>query len=110
MTALNLISFLGLLVLAGLAWVVGGLKRPIAWRTVSGSGLLMLTLGTVVFLLPPNRRLLLILNEVVVCPVGSEPGGSGVPLRAAGTQFRARAPQRENPRWDLSWRLKCCRQ
>ncbi len=29
-TALNLISFLGLFVLGGLAWVVGGLQRPVA--------------------------------------------------------------------------------
>ena len=84
--ALNLISLLGLFVLAGLAWVVGGLQRPIAWRTVSGSGLLMLALGTVVFMLPPTRLLLLTLNELVVALLGSEPCGSGVPLRAAGTQ------------------------
>ena len=73
---LNLISLLGLFVLAGLAWVVGGLQRPIAWRTVSGSGLLMLALGTVVFLLPPTRRLLLILNEVVVALLGASRVGA----------------------------------
>ena len=46
MTSLNLISLLGLFVLGGLAWVVGGLRRPVAWRTVMGSGLVMLALGT----------------------------------------------------------------
>ncbi|MDA2934650.1 nucleoside permease nupX, partial [Acidobacteria bacterium AH-259-D05] len=63
---LNLISFLGLLVLGGLAWAVGGFRRPIAWRTIFGSGVLMLALGGLVFLLPQTRVLLLAVNDLVV--------------------------------------------
>ena len=45
MSLLNLVSLLGLIVLAGLAWAVGGLKRPIAWRTITGPGALVLLVG-----------------------------------------------------------------
>ena len=76
MTALNLVSFLGLFVLGALAWIVGGLRRPVAWRTIIGSGLLMLTLGAVVFLLPPTRLLLLALNELVVALLGASRVGA----------------------------------
>ncbi len=71
MTILNLISLLGLLVLAGLAWTAGGFRRPIAWRTVFGSGVLMLIMGIVVFLLPQTRSLLLIINDLVVALLGA---------------------------------------
>ena len=71
MTILNLISLLGLFVLAGLAWTAGGFRRPIAWRTVFGSGVLMLIMGIVVFLLPQTRRLLLIINDLVVALLGA---------------------------------------
>lgn len=76
MTSLNLISLLGLFVLGGLAWAVGGLRRPVAWRTVIGSGLLMLALGTVIFLLPPTRLLLLGLNNLVVALLGATREGA----------------------------------
>ncbi len=76
MTSLNLISLLGLFVLGGLAWAVGGLRRPVAWRTVMGSGLLMLALGTVVFLLPPTRLVLLSLNNLVVALLGAAREGA----------------------------------
>ena len=76
MTSLNLISLLGLFVLGGLAWVVGGLQRPVAWRTVMGSGLVMLALGTVVFLLPPTRLVLLSLNNLVVALLGATREGA----------------------------------
>ena len=76
MTSLNLISLLGLFVLGGLAWVVGGLRRPVAWRTVIGSGLVMLALGTIVFLLPPTRLLLLSLNNLVVALLGAAREGA----------------------------------
>ncbi|MCZ6877206.1 MAG: nucleoside permease nupX [Acidobacteria bacterium] len=76
MTSLNLISLLGLFVLGGLAWVVGGLRRPVAWRTVMGSGLVMLALGTVIFLLPPTRLVLLSLNNLVVALLGATREGA----------------------------------
>ena len=76
MSVLNLISLLGLFGLAGLAWAVGGFRRPVPWRTVFGSGLLMLALGAVVFLLPQTRLLLLGVNELVVALLGASRVGA----------------------------------
>ncbi|MDA2937244.1 nucleoside permease nupX [Acidobacteria bacterium AH-259-A15] len=76
MSVLNLISLLGLLVLGGLAWALGGFRRPVAWRTVLGSGLLMLALGAVVFLLPPIRLVLLQVNDLVVALLGASRAGA----------------------------------
>ena len=73
---LNLISLLGLFGLGGLAWAVGGVRRPVPWRTVFGSGLLMLALGAVVFLLPQTRLLLLGVNELVVALLGASRVGA----------------------------------
>ena len=76
MSLLNLVSLLGLIVLAGLAWAVGGLKRPIAWRTITGSGALMLLMGIAVFVLPQTRVLLLIVNDLVVALLGASRVGA----------------------------------
>ena len=76
MAVLNLISLMGLLVLGGLAWAVGGFRRPINWRTISGSGLLMLALGALVFLLPQTRVLLASVNDLVVTLLGASRVGA----------------------------------
>ncbi len=77
MSLLNLVSLLGLIVLATLAWAVGGFRRPIAWRTLTGSGVLMLIMGITVFVLPHTRVLLLIVNDLVVALLGASRVGAG---------------------------------
>ena len=76
MSVLNLVSLLGLAGLGGLAWAVGGFRRPLPWRTVYGSGLLMLALGAVVFVLPQTRLLLLSVNNLVVALLGASRAGA----------------------------------
>ena len=66
MSWLNLVSLLGCGSLVGLAWLLGGCRRPIPWRTVRGSAALLLAIGMVVFWLPPTRVLLLALNDMVL--------------------------------------------
>jgi len=66
MSWLNLVSLVGWVVLAAIAWLVGGCRRPVPWRTILGSGLLMFALGVVVFWLPPTRFVLAGLNDVVL--------------------------------------------
>ena len=66
MSYLNLVSLLGFVALAALAWLAGGAHRPIAWRSVLGSGALAFVLAALVFLLPPTRALLLFANEMVL--------------------------------------------
>ncbi|MDH3253378.1 MAG: nucleoside permease nupX [Acidobacteriota bacterium] len=76
MTYLNLVSLLGWVVLCGLAWLIGGVKRPLPWRTVLGSTALTFGLGAVVFLVPFSRRLLLVLNEIILVGLGSSAKGA----------------------------------
>lgn len=76
MNGLNLISLLGLFALSAVAWAVGGLRRPITWRPVIGSGLLMLALGAVVFLVPQMRYLLLAVNDFVVALLSASRAGA----------------------------------
>jgi CNT family concentrative nucleoside transporter len=71
-----LVSLAGWFLLAALAWLVGGCRRPVAWRTIVGSGLLMFFLGVFVFLLPPTRALLLLLNDFVLVIVQSGNAGA----------------------------------
>ncbi|MCZ6725736.1 MAG: nucleoside permease nupX [Acidobacteria bacterium] len=76
MSALNLISLLGWVVFCALAWVIGGCRRPVRWRTLVGSTLLTFTLGAVVFLLPAAQRVLLVLNEIILVALGSSMVGA----------------------------------
>lgn len=73
---LNAVSLLGLLVFAILAWLAGGCRRPVPWRTVFGSGLLMIALGIIVFLVAPTRRLLVWVNDMVVAFLGASRAGA----------------------------------
>ncbi|ANM29874.1 hypothetical protein ABI59_10235 [Acidobacteria bacterium Mor1] len=66
MSGLNAVSAIGFCALAALAWLAGGCRRPVPWRTVLGSAGLMAALGVLIFLLPATRGLLLWLNGVVV--------------------------------------------
>ncbi len=76
MSGLNAISLIGMVTIAVLAWLAGGRKRPVAWRTVAGSGALMLALGVVVFLLPFTRAALYGLNDIVVAVLTSGNAGA----------------------------------
>jgi len=66
MSWLNLGSLLGWAGLAALAWVVGGCRGPVPWRTVAGSSTLIFVLGAVVFAVPQSRDVLLWINDAVV--------------------------------------------
>jgi CNT family concentrative nucleoside transporter len=73
---LNVISVLGWVVLAAIAWLVGGCRRPLPWRTVRGAALLMLVLGIFVFLVGHIRPLLVWLNDVVLAVLESGNAGA----------------------------------
>ncbi len=76
MSHLNLISLLGWGVLCLLAWLVGGCKRPLPWRTVVSSAVLTFGLGAVVFLVPATRRVLLVLNDAILVLLSSSTEGA----------------------------------
>ncbi len=76
MTLLNLGSLVGWVALAALAWAVGGLRRPVPWRTVYGAGGLMFLLGFVVFWLRPAQVALIWLNDVVLAGLSAAGAGA----------------------------------
>jgi len=76
MSALNLVSLLGCVTLGLLAWVLGGRRRPVPWRTVRGSAVLLLGLGAVVFLVPFTRTVFVWLNDLVNAVLASSGRGS----------------------------------
>ena len=75
MSSLNFVSFFGWFGFCFLAWTIGGCRRPIPWRTVVGSTLLVFGLGAVVFLLPATRRVLLVANDVILALLSSSAKG-----------------------------------
>ncbi len=76
MSHLNLISLLGWGALCLLAWLIGGCKRPVPWRTILGSAALTFGLGAIVFLVPATRRVLLVLNDVILVLLSSSTKGA----------------------------------
>ena len=66
MSWLNLGSVAGAVGLAVLAWLAGGCRRPVPWRTVLGGALTLTVLGALVFVVPPARAALLAVNDAVV--------------------------------------------
>ncbi len=76
MGPLNLVSLLGFALLCVAAWVLGGCKRPVPWRTVLGSTVLVFGLGAVVFLVPLSRRVLLVFNDIILVALSSSTQGA----------------------------------
>jgi CNT family concentrative nucleoside transporter len=73
---LNLVSLAGCLAFPALAWLAGGCRRPLPWRTVAGSGALLAGIGMVVFWLPPTRGALIFVNDVVLDVLASGNAGA----------------------------------
>ena len=76
MGLLNLVSLVGCVALATLAWLLGGCRRPLPWRTVLGSGVLLVAMSIVIFWLPPTRIVLLGLNDIVLAVLQSGNAGA----------------------------------
>jgi len=73
---LNLVSLIGCAAFAALAWLLGGCRRPVPWKTVLGSGGLLIVIGVVVFWLPQTRVVLLGLNDIVLAILESGNAGA----------------------------------
>ncbi len=65
MSWLNLLSFVGIFALCGIAWLTSEDRRIIPWRTIAWGIGLQLILGALVFLLPATRSLMLLLNDAI---------------------------------------------
>ncbi len=76
MTVHNLVSFLGIFVIAGFAWLCSSDRRVVNWRAVAGGIGLSLAFALVIFVLPAGTRLFLVVNDVVVKVLDSATAGT----------------------------------
>jgi CNT family concentrative nucleoside transporter len=66
MDGYNLISFAGIFVLAGIAWVLSADRRNVNWRVIGWGIGLQLLIALFVFVLPAGARVFLVVNDAVV--------------------------------------------
>jgi CNT family concentrative nucleoside transporter len=72
----NLVSFLGIFVLAGLAWLCSRHRRVVNWRVLAGGIGLQLGFGLFIFVVPAGKSFFLLVNNVVVKVLDSALAGS----------------------------------
>ena len=78
MTIYNLVSFLGMFALMGLAWLISSNKRKMNWRVIGWGITLQMLFALLVFQVPAGTSAFLFINRVVVRLLDSA---------SAGTQF-----------------------
>jgi CNT family concentrative nucleoside transporter len=76
MASYNLISFAGLLVLVGLAWLVSSDRRRANWRVVIWGVALQLILALLIFVFPLGTSVFWLLNDAVVALLDSASEGA----------------------------------
>lgn len=72
----HLISALGLVAFAGIAWVFSDNKRKIAWKTIAYGLLLQLAIGLMIFRLPVSHQVLLWINNAVLALLDATKSGT----------------------------------
>jgi concentrative nucleoside transporter, CNT family len=72
----HLISALGLLVFAGIAWLFSDNRRKVSWKTVGYGLLLQLAIGLMIFRLPVSHRVLLWINDGVLALLNATRSGT----------------------------------
>lgn len=70
-------AVIGFLALLCLAWLLGGCRRPIAWRTVVGGLLLQTALAVLLIRWPPAAHAMLLLNKAALLLQDATDQGSG---------------------------------
>ncbi|MCF6148411.1 MAG: nucleoside transporter [Candidatus Kuenenia sp.] len=72
----NLVSFSGIFVLMGLAWVFSSHKRLINWRVIIWGLIFQMLFALFVFLVPAGAKMFLFLNNLVVIVMDSATEGA----------------------------------
>src|SRR5215210_4334382 len=70
------VSLVGFLIFAGLAWLLSGNRRRVAWKTILWAVVLQLVIGVIIFRLPVSHRILLWLNDAVLVLLNASKSGS----------------------------------
>ena len=66
MDVYNLISFAGIFILTGLAWILSADRRNMNWKVICWGIGLQILLGFFIFVVPAGSRLFLAVNDIVV--------------------------------------------
>ena len=65
----HVVSLVGFVIFAGVAWLLSSDRRRIAWKTIAWGVALQLVIGLIIFRLPGSHRVLLWLNDAVLSAV-----------------------------------------
>ncbi len=76
MTIYNLISFVGILLLMGVAWLLSTNRKIVNWRVVGWGVGLQLLFALFIFYLPVGTKIFLVLNDVVIKVLDSATAGT----------------------------------
>jgi CNT family concentrative nucleoside transporter len=76
MTAYNLVSFLGIFIIAGFAWLLSANRKVVNWRVVGWGIGLQFLFAFFVFVVPAGTQFFLFVNRVVVTLLGSATAGT----------------------------------
>ena len=76
MTIYNLISFIGIFVLLGIAWLFSTNRRNVNYRVIIWALVLQFIFAAFVFLVPAGAKVFLYLNDIVVKVLGSASAGA----------------------------------
>jgi CNT family concentrative nucleoside transporter len=76
MTVYNLVSFLGIFVLAGFAWLLSSDRKVVNWRVLAWGIGIMLFLALFVFVLPAGTRVFLWVNNAAAAVLDTATAGT----------------------------------
>ncbi len=72
----NLISFSGIFILLGFAWVCSADKRNLNWKVISWGVILQLIIALFIFVVPAGAKVFLFLNQAVIKVLDSASAGA----------------------------------
>src|SRR5215216_3361813 len=72
----HVVSLVGFLVFASVAWLLSSNRRRIAWKTIAWGVALQLLIGLIIFRLPVSHRILLWLSDAVLVLLNASKSGS----------------------------------
>jgi len=72
----NLVSFTGIFILIGFAWVLSADKRNMNWRVIGWGIGLQILIAVFIFVVPAGAKLFLVVNDVVVKILDSASAGA----------------------------------
>jgi CNT family concentrative nucleoside transporter len=76
MSIYNLVSFAGIFVLLGFAWIISSNRKNVNYHVIIWAILLQLVFGGFIFLLPAGAKVFLFINDVVVQVMNSASAGA----------------------------------